>query len=128
MNRCHSSSNVCQSLLTDEGAQELKDAATALATLQKKCKKAENKPDKAYDLLSEQIKAGKKFVTATDKYLSSQPEMINSLASIRDIMASFCTQNALITQNDDEIDYWSNAPALLLNEDMVYSEPEPVAE
>lgn len=114
--------------LTDEDAQELKDAATALATLQKKCKKAENKPDKAYDLLSEQIKAGKKFVTAADKYLSSQPEMINSLASIRDIMASFCTQNALITQNDDEIDYWSNAPALLLNEDMVYSEPEPVAE
>lgn len=108
--------------LTDDAAKELKDAATALAMLQKKCKKVENKPDKAYDLLGEQIKAGKTFVTAVDKYLSSQPELIKSLASIRDVMASFCTQNALITQNDAEIDYWSNAPALL-NEDIVYSEP-----
>lgn len=110
--------------LNDEGTQDIKKATTALAKLQKKSKKVANKPDIAYELLGEQIKIGKDFVNAVDAYLFGKVETNKSLASIRDVVASFCTQNALLTQNDDEIDYWSDAPALLLDEDMVYTEPD----
>ena len=110
--------------LTGDDVKDIKKAASALAKLQKKCNKVADKPDKAFELLGEQIKVGKDFVNAVDTYLFGKAETNKSLASIRDVVASFCTQNALLTQNDDEIDYWSDAPALLQNEDMVYTEPD----
>ena len=75
-------------------------------------------PKAAVLVLEEQIQVGKAYVKAVDAYLNKATEMDMKLAALRDMFATFCLQNAQMTCNDAEIDYWQNINALVDAESM----------
>lgn len=96
----------------------LREGVIAMASLREQTQDAIGEPECAFELLDEQIQAGKLFVEGADLYLKNHSN--SSLAAVRDVVASFCLQNALVSANDAEIDYWANVEALVEHNEMVY--------
>lgn len=101
--------------------EAMTDAINQMEKLTKQAAKSINKPEKAYEQLAKQGEAGKAFVDAADGYIGQHPECRLTLGSQRDLVASFCYLNAMLTQNDAQIDYWSNTEAIVEANEMVYS-------
>lgn len=115
---------------TEKGGQRaMNQAVDALqAAMQLKAgekvdlKKALKNAEAAFAYLDTQLEIGKEYVKAVDDYLKDkniQEHIIT--ATIRDLVVSHCAVNATLTQNDSEVDFWSNMNGLVKNEDMAFS-------
>ena len=67
----------------------------------------------AYAAIESQIAGGKAFVASVDRFITPDNLLDNIMvATTRDMVASHCSVNATLAQNDAEIDYWSSMSVL----------------
>ncbi len=63
----------------------------------------------AYLMVDRQVQVGKQFVTAVDKYLKDKSIEDNiTLATVRDLWASYCAGSAVLNSDKEELKYWEN--------------------
>ena len=97
----------------DAAAYALKAAQEMQEGKKVDMKKALRNAKVAYAAIESQIAAGKAFVASVDSFITPQNLQDNNMAATaRDMVASHCSVNASLAQNDDEIDYWSNMSIL----------------
>lgn len=69
---------------------------------------------KTMKMLDKQLKASHALVDAIDKYLAGKDVNENLyLVLTRDMLVEFCKTNAVLCQNDSEMDYWYNTTDIL---------------
>lgn len=95
-------------------APMLRPGLSAMVRTSGKSQQALGNPTEERKMMALQIQAGRTFVRIADKYLEENIDL--DLASIRDIVASYCTENAQLLNDDTEIDYWSTIQPQLDNE------------
>lgn len=106
----------------NQAAEALQAANQLKAGKEVDSQKALEDAEGAMSHLDEQIAMGKLFVEGADQYLSDKNLKDNLLlATLRDLVASHCSLNASLTQNDSEIDYWQNIRGLLNSQDMAFT-------
>ena len=97
----------------DAAAQALQAALDLQNGAKVDLKKALRNAQIAYNAIESQIAGGKAFVASVDSFITKDNLLDNIMvATTRDMVASHCSVNATLAQNDAEIDYWSNMTVL----------------
>lgn len=100
--------------------EKLDEALKVMKKVQKQSVKSVADPKEAFKLLGEQSRACDTFVTEADAVLAGSETKDVKLASLRDLMVSFCVQNSYLMGDEDLIGYWASLPEQVASEDMAY--------
>lgn len=85
---------------------------------EEECNQALENTEAALKEINTHIQDSKKLVEAVDAAIGQNPRSDAMLATLRDLVAGYCSVNSVLLQDENERDYWTNLPALLTDDDM----------